>query len=85
MDEEENEYQKYAEMREEGKARKKYNRENSIRILEEQRIDYKILSEGAGHYRIGEYDFWPSTGKFINRMDGKSGRGVFELIKLIKK
>jgi hypothetical protein len=81
--EEKNQFEIYAEMKEEGKARKKYNRQNSIRILEEKGIPYKLLSEGAGHYRVGDWNFWPSTGKFHNIKTGKVGRGVFNLIKLL--
>ena len=60
------------------------NKENSLKLLNQREIKYICLSEGEAHYRIGDFDFWPTTGKFINRKTKKSGRGVFNLIKILK-
>ncbi len=71
----------WAAQKEEGKERKKRNRAHSLAILREKGITYETLSEGAGHYRIAHFDFWPSTGKYLNRKTNKYSRGVFNLIK----
>lgn len=73
----------WAERKEISKQKKKENREKSLAILRKRKIPFITLSEGAGHYRIGDYDFWPSTGKIYNRKIGKAYRGVFTLIDLL--
>lgn len=42
------------------------------------------MSEIAGHYRIGDFDFWPSTGKYMERSTKKTGRGVFNILKKLE-
>ncbi len=70
-------------LKEENKKKKVLNHKNSIKILEGKGIYFTKLSEY--HYRVGEYDFWPSTGKFLNRKTGTTGRGVFNLLKKLGK
>lgn len=55
---------------------------NSISLLEVKGIEYKKLNEY--HYRIGVYDFWPSTDKFLNRHTGEFGHSIFVLLDLIE-
>lgn len=58
------------------------NLESSIRILQTEGIAFKQLSDT--HFRIGEFDFWPSTGLFLNRKTKKRGRGIFSLVTKVK-
>jgi hypothetical protein len=53
----------------------------AIKTVKEHGIPFERLSDY--HYRIGEYDFWPTKEKFINRKNGKEGRGTLELIRRI--
>ncbi len=73
----------WAHQKEVSKQKKKENREKSLAILRKRNIPFITLSEGAGHYRIGDYDFWPSTGKIYDRKKGKAYRGVFTLLELL--
>lgn len=75
----ENEWDSYEAER---RAKRWENDRQSIEILQRQKIPFETLSKAGSHYRIGEYDFWATTGKFIHRTTKKSGRGVFNLIKL---
>jgi len=73
----------WAEYRQERREKKMENLHSSLTILLKNKIYPQRLEEY--HYRIGKFDFWPSTGKFINRQTKKTGRGVFKLIELINK
>ena len=61
------------------------NNEKSLKILNDKGIVYKILNASLAHYRVGDFDFWATTGKFYNQKTKQKGRGVFNLIKLVKK
>lgn len=69
-------------LREFNKEKKANNFESSVQKLVGEGIPFQQLSNT--HLRIGEFDFWPSTGLFIHRKTGKRGRGVFNLIKRVK-
>lgn len=73
-------------VREDSQIKRKSNSEKSLVILHDhclpKGIDVKKFSES--HYRVLEWDYWPSTGKFKSLVTGKEGRGIFNLIKLIK-
>ncbi|CAB4149906.1 hypothetical protein UFOVP558_47 [uncultured Caudovirales phage] len=69
----------FAAWREHKKEKKKSNLHKSLFILDQAGIPYRMLSDT--HYRVGEWDFWPSTGLFINTRTKKRARGVFNLIK----
>lgn len=71
----------WAEIKADRQAKKEENRIQSMALLEEKGIEVLVLSENNGHCRIGDYDFWPTTGKFINRKTQQAGRGVFSLLK----
>lgn len=59
--------------------RKWENHAKSLNILKEKNIRHKILSDT--HIRIEDsYDFWPTTGLFINRKTKQRGRGIFNLL-----
>lgn len=68
-------------LNEDSKKKKIQNQEQSIILLEEKGIEYKQLS--PTHFRVGLYDFWPSTGRFIHMKTKERGRGVFNLIRNI--
>lgn len=80
---EKSESEVWAEYHQERREKKMQNLHESMIILLKNKLYPKRLSEY--HYRIGKFDFWPSTGKFINRQTKKAGRGVFKLIDLINK
>lgn len=44
-------------------------------------IEWQEFNNGI-HFKIGNIDFWPTTGKWIDGMD--EGRGIQELIKRLK-
>ena len=75
----------WEKIRQDGIVKRWKNRDSSLQILEKKGIKYQTLNADVGHYRIGIFDFWPTTGKFINRRSGKSGRGVFHLITQVEK
>lgn len=72
----------WKDMRKEGQLRKKLNLERSLKILHKEGIEFSMLTDYQ--VRIGDYDFWPSTGLFLNRVTQKKGRGVFTLLKILK-
>ena len=63
------------------------NRENSTALLEACKVDFQAKNDGA-HLIINHggvmLDFWPGTGKWVNRATKKDGRGVFPLLRHIK-
>ncbi|MGE3608045.1 MAG: hypothetical protein AB7I27_00555 [Bacteriovoracaceae bacterium] len=67
--------------REERKEKRASNHFRSVDILEEMGVHYTRLS--YSHYRINDYDFWPSTGLFIHVKTKKRGRGIRNLLKLV--
>lgn len=69
--------------REESKKKRWENRDKSIAILKQKGIEVRLIHEGTGHYKIGSWNFWPTTGKFYNEKTKVKGRGVFNLIKHI--
>lgn len=61
------------------------NRESSARELTEAGIRFRSLNGGA-HLRVEDpsVDFWPGTGLWKDPATGRSGRGVFKLIRYLK-
>lgn len=78
------EHEIYGGLAEESKQRRAGNRENSAKILADEGIKFESKNLGA-HLIVSGHsitvDFWPGTGKWIIR-GGKTGRGVFNLLKL---
>lgn len=66
-------------LKEEGQKKRASNLANSLNLLASMGITFKLLS--STHARVGEYDFWPSTGLFIHTKTKKRGRGVQNLIR----
>ena len=79
--EDNNFWEDHKKERQEKKAR---NEEYSIKMLDDLGIKYKILNKFCRHYRVYDFDYWPSTGKFYNQRTGEIGRGIKNLIKRIK-
>ncbi|VTU38488.1 hypothetical protein H4CHR_04438 [Variovorax sp. PBS-H4] len=73
-------------MREESKQRRAANREHAPKVLAEAGVKHTILNHGA-YIRIGREvaDFWPGTGKWIDRKRNVEGRGVKNLIAHLKR
>lgn len=68
------------------RAKKQSNLERSTTLLNAKGIEFESKNNGIHLIvRHGEqvFDFYPSTGLFINRVDKKQGRGVFQFIKLL--
>ncbi len=75
-------YEAYREVR---KDKKIANIESSLKLLRSHAVGYQVLN-GCNHHTLvaGQFDFWPSTGKWRDRKSGKRGRGVWDLIKSIR-
>lgn len=67
-------------MREHGKAKRQSNSEFSIEALKRHGVEFEMLNPHGPHLRVGEIDFWPSTGLFINRRTQKRSRGIHNLL-----
>lgn len=64
------------------------NRDASARILAEEGINFRSNNGGA-HLIVEQnglvFDFWPGTGKWIERTTNYHHRGVRNLINMVKK
>lgn len=83
VDQDEEQIDEWREQKKESQKKRARNHQQSLGILKKNGIYFEVLNESGAHYRVGEFDFWPTTGKFINRKTKKDGRGVFNLIKEI--
>jgi hypothetical protein len=66
------------------RERRAGNRRNSADILRERGVDFVTRNDGAHlivQFGTATADFWPGTGKYRVRPDGKYLRGVFNLLK----
>lgn len=74
----------FDDLKEASRDRKKYNQVNSTQILVDKGVEFEEKNFGV-HLIVqgkkGLIDYWPSTGKFIPRTSGRTGRGVFNLLK----
>lgn len=61
------------------------NREQSTQILESKGIAFEMRNNGAHLIVADHYDFWPGTGLWKDRQDGKRGRGVHSLLIRIRR
>jgi hypothetical protein len=75
----------WAAIRADGQEKRWKNHDRSLMLLEAGGIVVRKLNAETGHYRVGDFDFWPTTGKFYNQKTKLGGRGVFNLLKLVKK
>lgn len=65
------------------KEKRAYNLAQSTELLKARNIPFVSKNNGI-HLQLESFDFWPSTGKFINRKTKKTGRGVFALIREVE-
>lgn len=72
----------FRDLKKHNKEKKDYNRFASVDILDQKKIPYKKFTDD--HYRVGDFNFWPSTGLYIHVKTNVRGRGVFNLLKAIK-
>ena len=71
----------FKEIKKENQAKRAGNAENSLRLLHEGGVRFELLS--SSHARVGDFDFWPSTGLYIHTKTKKRGRGVFNLMRRV--
>jgi hypothetical protein len=74
------EYRELKEMRQEKRWK---NYEQCKQLLIKYKIDFQEFANG--HFHVGEYDFWATTGLFINRKTKQKGRGILALIRRLTK
>jgi hypothetical protein len=74
----------WSKIKEDQRKKRWQNDKNSIALLKEKGIAFQVLNGELSHYRVGDYDFWATTGKFYNQKTGERGRGVFNLIKKLR-
>jgi hypothetical protein len=70
-------------LKQHSQGKRRSNLDNSTKLLRERGITFDVYNNGVHlAIRSGErtWDFWPSTGKFIERKSKRSGRGVFNLL-----
>lgn len=65
------------------KILKAVNKEMMLKELDKRGIEYTVINLHSEHYKLMDFNFWPTTGKFHNQKTGKVGRGVHNLIKLL--
>lgn len=64
--------------------KKDKNLQNGTAILDREGIPYEVKNKGIHYVVDGNVDYWPTTGKFIDRTDKKHRRGIFNLVNHIK-
>lgn len=69
-------------LKEEGRQKRASNLASSLNLLTAVGIPFMLLS--STHARVGEFDFWPSTGLFIHTKTKARNRGVQKLIRKVK-
>lgn len=75
---------KVSEKNAERKKRLDQNEIYAFKQLKENNIQYKKLSD-YGYFVEDTFDYWPRTGLFIHRENRSRGRGIYNLMKSIKK
>jgi hypothetical protein len=70
--------------REESRRRRAEHRDNATKILSSRNVPHVVKNEGAHLIVCDRWDFWPGTGLFIDRKNKKKGRGIFNLLKVIR-
>ena len=67
------------------KAKRAANTVASTDLLTQNGIEFESKNFGAHLFVSGRFDFWPSSGLYIDRATGKRSRGVMKLIAQAKK
>jgi hypothetical protein len=71
-------------LREESQRRRQSNREQSPLALTAAGLQFTVHNDGAHLVVCARWDFWPGTGKWIDRKTKRGGRGVFQLIRMVQ-
>lgn len=74
----------FKEMRENSKVKRAKNLFRSTEIVKESGVKFEVKNGGYHLVVDDRYDFYPSTGMFIERKTRKTGRGVFKLLEKMK-
>lgn len=77
----------FREWREYKQHKRANNRDNSAALLTAKNIPFVSHNNGAHLIvasKIGVFDFWPGTGRWISRNTGSKGFGVKNLLAHIK-
>lgn len=61
--------------------KRRTNLQSSTEIIKKAGIPFTSKNNGIHLIVMERWDFWPSTGLFIDRQTKKKGRGVFNLLK----
>lgn len=72
----------WSEIREAGQKKRNANYISSLALLKSKGVQFREYPNG--HVKIGDWNFWASTGKFYNEVTKEKGRGVFNLLKKLK-
>lgn len=75
----------FSKLRELRKQKRESNTTHSTKLLIERGIRFQSKNGGAHLIIEDRVDFWPSTGLYIERKSGARGRGVANLLRLLKK
>lgn len=56
----------------------------SLLLLEASGFKFTVLNQNGPHVRVGSFDFWPSTGRFVDRKSNKWGRTIEALLAYLR-
>lgn len=56
----------------------------SLLLLEASGFKFTVLNQNGPHVRVGTFDFWPSTGRFVDRRNNKWGRTIEALLAYLR-
>lgn len=66
-------------------AKRRDNTIKSTRLLKLANVEFVSKNNGAHLIVLNRWDYWPSTGLFIDRSNQKRGRGITNLLRIIAK
>lgn len=86
-DDEMDDTEMWRDIRARGQAVRANNREASAALLKDKGVSFESRNYGAHlivHHGSRQVDFWPGTGRWIDRKDRKvDRRGVFKLLQYL--
>lgn len=65
--------------------KRRENMLSSTEILDRANISYSSHNGGVHLIVAKRWDYWPSTGLFIDRQTKKQGRGIFNLLRIVRR
>lgn len=75
----------WREMRERNKIHRHETDARTFSFLVRERLDFTVLDETSRHYRVGPYDIWGTTQKWVHRPDRALGRGTNKMLADMKR